>query len=130
MPFTRRVLAWGNASLLVLLLLGIFTGFLYRRAVGIGVLSDGWVMLEIGSRGLLEAPKVMLSYHTIPVTNFFSAMLWKVFGTWERGYQLTNLAEMVVLAWLIYLLGCRLFRQPRIGLLAALLFVANSSFYE
>jgi hypothetical protein len=130
MPATRRVLAWGNASLLVLLLLGIFTGFLYRRAVGIGVLSDGWVMLEIGSRGLLEAPKVMLSYHTIPVTNLFSAVLWKVFGTWERGYQLTNLAEMVVLAWLIYLLGCKLFRQPRIGLLAALLFVANSSFYE
>ena len=119
-----------KGPLLVLLLLCLFTGVLYRRAAGIGVLSDGWVLLEIGNRGLLEAPKVMLSYHTIPVTNFFSAVLWRLFGVWERGYQLANLAEMTLLAWLIYLLGCRLFRQPRIALLASLLFLANSSFYE
>lgn len=119
-----------RGALLVLLLLGLFMGVLYRRAVGIGVLSDGWVLLEIGNRGLLEAPKVMLSYHTIPVTNFFSAVMWRLFGFWERGYQLANLASMTLIAWLVYLLGCRLFRQPRIGLLAALLFLANSSFYE
>ena len=101
----RRALAWGTGSLLVLLLLGIVTGVLYRRAVGIGVISDGWVLLEIGNRGLLEAPKVMLSYHTIPVTNFFSAVLWRLFGFWERGYQLTNLAAMTLLAWLVFLLG-------------------------
>jgi hypothetical protein len=121
---------WNACALPILLLLGVYTGFLYRRAVGIGVLSDGWYLLEIGSHGLLEASKVTLSYHTIPVANLLFAVLWKTFGLWERGYQLANLAEMTLLGWLIYLLGCTLFRQPRIALLASLLFLANSSFYE
>ncbi|HEX9940467.1 MAG TPA: hypothetical protein VGG03_00510 [Thermoanaerobaculia bacterium] len=125
-----EVARWNACALPVLLLLGVYVGFLYRRAVGIGVLSDGWHLLEIGSHGLLEASKVTLSYHTIPVANLLFAVLWKTFGLWERGYQLANLAEMTLLGWLIYLLGCTLFRQPRIALLASLLFLANSSFYE
>jgi hypothetical protein len=125
-----RVARGGACALPILLLLGVYTGFLYRRGAGIGVLSDGWHLLEIGSRGLFEAPKVTLSYHTIPVANLLFAVLWKTFGLWERGYQLANLAEMTVVGWLIYLLGCALFRQPRIALLASLLFLANSSFYE
>lgn len=124
------VARWNHCALPILLLLGVYVGFLYRRAVGIGVLSDGWHLLEIGSHGLLEASKVTLSYHTIPVANLLFAVLWKAFGLWERGYQLANLAEMTLLGWLIYLLGCTLIRQPRIALLASLLFLANSSFYE
>jgi len=88
------------------------------------------VLLEIGSRGFRQAPFVLLSYHTIPVTNLFMAALWKLFGLADRWYQVVNLAELVLVGWLIYLLGCALFRQARVGLLAALLLLANSSFYE
>jgi hypothetical protein len=129
----RRIAAvarWNACALPILLLLGLYTGFLYRRALGIGVLSDAWYLLVIGSYGLLEAPKITLSYHTSPVANLLFVVLWKTFGLWERGYQLANLAEMTLIGWLIYLLGCTLFRQPRIALLASLLFLANSSFYE
>jgi hypothetical protein len=120
----------GPYALPVLALLAVYTGVLYRRALAVGVLSDGWVLLEIGSRGFRQAPFTLLSYHTIPVTNLLMAVLWKLFGLSERWYQAVNLTELVLVGWLIYLLGCALFRQPRVGLLASLLFLANSSFYE
>src|SRR5262245_52802073 len=120
----------GPFALPVLALLAVYVAVLYRRAFAVGVLSDGWVLLEIGSRGFRKAPAVLLSYHTIPVTNLLMAVLWKVFGLTEYWYQLANLAGLVLVGWLIYLLGGALFRQPRIGLLASLLFLANSSFYE
>jgi len=126
----RNTLQWRSFALPVLGLLALSIVVLYRRAFAVGVLSDGWVLLEIGSRGFRQAPFVLLSYHTIPVTNLLMAALWKTFGLAERWYQIANLAELAVVGWLLYLLGCSLFRQARIGLLASLLFVANSSFYE
>jgi hypothetical protein len=118
-------------DLAVFLLLAIFTVVLYgRAALTVGVLSDGWVLLEIGSRGVREAPFVLLSYHTIPVTNLFMAVLWKLFGLHQLRYQAANLAEMTLVGWLLYRIGCTLFRQSRVALLASLLFLANSSFYE
>ncbi|HEV7785312.1 MAG TPA: hypothetical protein VGQ28_08245, partial [Thermoanaerobaculia bacterium] len=117
-------------ALPVLALLAVWVLALYRPALTLGVLSDGWVLLEIGSRGLLRAPFVLLSYHTIPVTHLFNAMLWKLFHLHETAYQLANLFEMGLVGWLIYLLGTPLFKRPRVALLAALLFLANSSFYE
>jgi len=129
-PALARALLWGPYAFPVLVLLAVYVAVLYWRAFAVGVLSDGWVLLEIGSQGFRKAPSVLLSYHTIPVTNLLMAALWKLFGLTERGYQLTNLAELVLVGWLLYLLGCALFRQPRVGLLASLLFLANSSFYE
>jgi hypothetical protein len=128
--WARHAVQWRSFALPVLSLLAVWVAVLYRRAFAVGVLSDGWVLLEIGSRGFRKAPFVLLSYHTIPVTNLLMAVLWKLFGTTERWYQLANLAGFVLVGWLLYLLGCSLFRQARIGLLASLLFLANSSFYE
>jgi hypothetical protein len=125
---TRR--QWNCFALPVLVFLSVLVAVLYQRAFGVGVLSDGWVLLEIGSRGFRKAPFVLLSYHTLPVTNLFMAVLWKLFGLTERWYQLTNLAEFILVGWLLHLLGCTLFRQARIGLLASVLFLANSSFFE
>lgn len=126
----RKTVQKGSFALPVLVLLSVYVTVLYWRAFAVGVLSDGWVLLEIGSQGFLEAPFVLLSYHTIPVTNVFMAVLWNLFGLTESWYQLTNLAELVLVGWLVYLLGCTLFRQARVGLLASLLLLANSSFYE
>lgn len=128
--WARNAVQWRCFALPVLSLLSLWVAVLYRRAFAVGVLSDGWVLLEIGSRGFRESPFVLLSYHTIPVTNLLMTVLWKLFGTAERWYQLANLAGFVLVGWLLYLLGCSLFRQPRIALLASLLFLANSSFYE
>jgi|GEM_PF-3355297 len=114
----------------VLALLAVYVLALYRRALALGVLSDGWVLLEIGSRGLRKAPFVLLSYHTIPVTNLLMAVLWKLFGLHERLYQAANLAELTLVGWLLFQVGRALFRQTRVALLASLLFLANSSFYE
>ncbi|MFL6263126.1 MAG: hypothetical protein ACJ76Y_25795 [Thermoanaerobaculia bacterium] len=126
----RSSMQRGPFALPVLALLAVYTLVLYRRALAVGVLSDGWVLLEIGSRGFRKAPFVLLSYHTIPVTNLFMAALWKLFGLADRWYQVVNLGELALVGWLLYLLGCALFRQPRVALLASLLFLANSSFYE
>src|SRR6476646_3715986 len=121
---------WNCFGLPVLAFFSGFVAVLYHRAFGVGVLSDGWVLLEIGSRGFYKAPFVLLSYHTLPVTNLFMAVLWKLFGLTQRWYQLTNLTEFILVGWLLHLLGCTLFRQARIGLLASVLFLANSSFFE
>jgi hypothetical protein len=126
----ERLLRSGPYALPVLALLAVWVLALYRQALTLGVLSDGWVLLEIGSRGLRRAPFVLLGYHTIPVTHLFNAVLWKLFHLHETAYQLLNLAEMGLVGWLIYLLGVVLFKRPRVALLAALLFLANSSFYE
>jgi hypothetical protein len=126
----ERLLRSGPYALPVLALLAVWVLALYRQALTLGVLSDGWVLLGIGSRGLRRAPFVLLGYHTIPVTHLFNAVLWKLFHLHETAYQLLNLAEMGLVGWLIYLLGVVLFKRPRVALLAALLFLANSSFYE
>lgn len=122
---TRGLLAFP-----VLGLLAVWVLALYWQALGVGVLSDGWVLLEIGSRGLLRAPFVLLGYHTIPVTHAFDAVMWKLFHLHERLYELANLIGLGLTGWLIHLLGTVLFGRRRVGLLAALLFLANSSFYE
>ncbi|HEX3554141.1 MAG TPA: hypothetical protein VIA62_13020 [Thermoanaerobaculia bacterium] len=129
-PLDGRLLQRADHALPVLALLAVWVLVLYRQALTLGVLSDGWVLLEIASRGLLRAPLALLGYHTIPVTHLFNALLWKLFHLHETPYQLVNLAEMGLVGWLTYRLGCTLFGRPRIGLLAALLFLANSSFYE
>ncbi len=129
-PLAGHPLRRADHALPVLALLAVWVLVLYRQALTLGVLSDGWVLLEIGSRGLLRAPLALLGYHTIPVTHLFDAVMWKLFHLHETPYQLVNLAEMGLVGWLAYVLGCTLFGRPRIGLLAALLFLANSSFYE
>jgi len=118
------------SKLLALLLLAGYTAVFYWRAFDSGVISDGWVMLEIGSRGLARAPLAILSYHVIPVANLFTAVLWKLFGLREAWYQVLNLAELAVVAWLVHRLGRLLFSEARVGLLAGLLFLSNSSFYD
>ena len=115
----RDMVRWRSFALPVLVFLFAYTVVLYWRAFAVGVLSDGWVLLEIGSRGFREAPFVLLDYHTIPVTNLLMAVLWKLYGLTEWKYQLTNLAELLLVGWLVYLLGCTLFRQPRVGLCVA-----------
>src|SRR3982751_1179841 len=91
----RSSMQRGPFALPVLALLAVYTLVLYRRALAIGVLSDGWVLLEIGSRGFRPAPLALLSYHTIPVTNLFMAALWKLLGLADRAYQVVNLGEQI-----------------------------------
>src|SRR6185369_6754057 len=132
-PLVRRVdsiLRWRSGFLPVSAALVLFTFVVYRRALGLGVLSDGWELLGIASLGVRRAPFELLSYHTIPVTNLFNAILWKMFGLHELFYQFLNIGELALVACVLYGVGCVLFRQPRIAFLGALLLVANSSFYE
>lgn len=129
-PLASRLLRRGYHALPVLALLALWTAVLYARALAVGVLSDGWVLLEIGSLGVRKAPFVLLSYHTIPVTNLFMAVLWKLFGLHQLRYQALNLAELTLTGWLLYRVGRAFFGQARVALFAALLFLANSSFYE
>ena len=114
-----------------LLLFALFTAILYRQAFDSGVIGDSWVLLEIGRRGLATAPFVVLSYHFIPVANLFVAILWKLFHLHELAYQALNLLELALVAWLVARLGRILFfAEARVGLLAGVLFLANSSFYD
>ena len=113
-----------------LLLFVLFTAILYRRAFASGLIGDSWVLLEIGRRGLLAAPRVLLAYHVIPVANLFVALLWKLFHLHELAYQALNLLELALVAWLAARLGRVLFPEARVGLLAGFLFLANSSFYD
>jgi hypothetical protein len=124
------ILRWRSGFVPVSAVLVLFTFALYRRALGVGVISDGWELLGIASLGVRRAPFELLSYHTIPVTNLFNAILWKMFGLHEICYQLLNIGELALVACTLYGVGCVLFRQPRIAFLGALLLVANGSFYE
>lgn len=126
----RAALRWNSFALPVLLLLAVSTAVLYWRAFSCGLISDAWELLVIADLGLPEALFVPLSYHVIPVTHLITTILWKVFGLWEPGYQIVNLAELGFAAWMVYFLGLRLFGRPLVALLAALLLLANASFYE
>jgi hypothetical protein len=124
-----RLSEGGLFTVLLLCAVTAYTFLLYRRGLSVGVLSDGWELLRIGSLGLLRAPFVLLSYHTIPVTNLFVAVLWKLFGLHEPAYQILNIAELALVGTVVGLLGYVL-DQPRVGLLGAFLFVSNSSLFE
>lgn len=126
----RRLLAWQFGALPVLALLTVVTVVLYWRSRSCGIMSDSWGLLWIATLGIPEALFYKLSYHIIPVTHLLNVILWKIWGLWEPGYQLTNLAELGLSAWVLYFLGMRLFRRRQVALLGALLLVANSSFYE
>jgi hypothetical protein len=134
MPGARERLAgavrWGHAALPVLALLGCAALVLYWRVLRCGIISDAWELLRIANLGLPDALFAPLSYHVIPVTHLITTIHWKIFGLWEPGYQIVNIALLAVSAWLVYLLGVRLFGRPLLALLAALLLLANSSFYE
>ncbi|MEO8504980.1 MAG: hypothetical protein ABI609_13865 [Acidobacteriota bacterium] len=125
----RRPVPTREALSVLLLLLG-WVALLYRGAFGIGVLSDGWALLGIGAQGFAKAPTVLLGYHSIPVTNLFMAALWRAFGLNPWAYQAVNLAELAIVAWLLYLLARDLELGRAVGLTASLLLVANVSFYE
>jgi hypothetical protein len=132
-PARERALSalrWRHAALPVLALLAIAAGVLYWRVLRCGLISDAWELLGIAALGLPEALFQPLSYHVIPVTHLISTILWNTFGLWEPGYQIANLGELVLSAWVVYFLGVRLFGRPLVGLLAALLLLANASFYE
>ncbi len=116
----------GRAALLVSLTVLVF----YARALGVGILSDGYYILGHASGGPLHALSWDHSYHYYPVANLFFALLWKAFGTAGLGYQALNLVQLAANGWLLYRLGSRLSGEPGVGLLAGCLFVANSSFYE
>lgn len=121
---------WKRSALPVLVLLACVAAVFYWAARRCGVISDAWELLHIASLGLPEALFVPLSYHVIPVTLLITTIHWKVFGLWEPGYQIVNLGELVLSAWLVYFFGLRLFGRPLVALLAALLLLTNASFYE
>lgn len=132
-PARERALSalrWRHAALPVLALLALAAGVLYWRVLRCGLISDAWELLQIADLGLPEALFQPLSYHVIPVTHLISTILWNTFGLWEPGYQIANLGELVLSAWLVYFFGVKLFGRPLVGLLAALLLLANASFYE
>src|SRR3954465_5922239 len=91
-----RALQWRSSVLPVSALLIAYTFLLYRRGLGVGLISDGWELLEIGSLGFRRAASYLLGYHTIPVTNTFVALLWKLFGLHEAAYQILNIAEVAL----------------------------------
>ena len=128
-PLSKRRVSTFEA-LAVLAGLLVWTAFVYRGAFGIGVLSDGWVLLGIGAQGFAKAPTVLLGYHSIPVTNLLMAALWRAFELNPWAYQAVNLAELAVVAWLLFLLARELELGQAIGLTASLLLVANVGFYE
>lgn len=114
----------------MLALLLVCAVVIYWPARRCGLISDAWELLRIADLGLPDALLAQLGYHVIPVTHLVSTVLWNTFRLWEPGYQLANLAELVLVAWGIYFLGVRLFERRLPALLAALLLLANASFYE
>jgi hypothetical protein len=114
----------------VFALLALYGLALYWPGRGIGVLSDGWTLLENCSHGWSEVLTKVTAYHSIPVANVLNASLWRLFHLHQTGYQAENLFGIVAVSWAIYLLGVRLFGRGPVPLLASLIFLSNSSFYE
>jgi|CXWL01.1.fsa_nt_gi hypothetical protein len=126
----RSNLRLAGKAALALPVLALWTWFFYAGVTrGASVISDGWVLLGIGALGLAKAPFVLLSYHTIPVTNAFTAILWRICGVREGWYQLINLGELVLVGWGLYLFAVGSLGR-RLALLSALLFLAHPGFYE
>jgi hypothetical protein len=61
----------------VLAFLSAFVAVLYQRAFGVGVLSDGWVLLEIDRQG-----SVRLLSSSFPITPSRTPIFsWRCFGS-------------------------------------------------
>jgi hypothetical protein len=124
---------WRRATTATAAVAGLFALWMiafYWPAFSLGVVSDGWALLGIGSLPLRDAAATPLEYHIIPVTHLLNALLWRSFGLHESAYQWLNLTELLAVAVLLYRVGLRLFDRPLVAGLGGLLFLANSSFYE
>lgn len=122
----RQLVSGLHALVILLLSLGVF----YRDSLGIGLLSDAYYILDHVRHGFLHALTWDHSYHYVPVTNLFLALLWKLSGLHGPDYQGVSLLQLVLNSWLLFFLGRRWLKDAYLALLAALLFFGNSSFYE
>lgn len=103
---------------------------LHGRAADLGILSDSASMLLAASRPLGEALAHGYRYHTIPVTNLFTMVQWRLFGFVEWPYQALNLAGVLAVALLFRRLAERLTGDGRVAFLAAVVFLANASYFQ
>jgi|CXWL01.1.fsa_nt_gi hypothetical protein len=111
-------------------ILAIWLAVVHVRAADVGLLSDSWSMLLAASRPLGEALGHSYRYHTIPVTNLLTLVQWHLFGLVEWPYQLLNLGGVLAVAVVFQRWVRRLTGDGRIGLVAALLWLTNASFFQ
>ena len=71
-----------------------------------------------------------MGYHYIPVAEAFTWLLWRLSGLHVTRYQVLNLAELVLVAWALYLFGTALLRRPWISFMASLLLIASPAIHE
>lgn len=110
--------------------LGLWFLLFHGRAADAGILSDSWSMLLAASRPLGQALAHTYRYHTIPVTNAFTALQWRLFGLSEAPYQWLNLLGIFLVAWLFVRLAERLSGDRRLAVLAGAVLLASASFYQ
>ncbi len=127
-PSPSRARRWRDTGALAAI--ALFAAALYWPATRCGLVSDGWALLYIGSRPWRQALTTRLSYHFIPGTHLLNVVQWRVLGLHDAWYQAVNLLGLALVAAALYLLGRRLFGRADLALLAALIFLANSSYYE
>ncbi len=117
-------------ALLVLALLASYAFVQHAGLRRVGFVSDSWAILFQAEPGFLSAVSTPLGYHYVPVFSAFARVLWLLFGWHEALYAWSNLAMLVLVAWLAFLLGRRVLGHPLAATLGALMLVGSAAHFE
>jgi len=118
-----------RAGLLFCSFLGLSL-LLYRNALGFGFNSDAFVLFRHATESLRSALSWDHSYHYMPLTSFWVWFQHLFFGGREQSYQLLNILQHGVMAFLVYRLARSLKMEYFSSVLAGLLYVFAGSAYQ
>lgn len=122
-----------RSRLQALLVLVLLAGYAFVQHAGlrrVGFVSDSWAILFQAEPGFLAAVSTPLGYHYVPVFSAFTRVLRLLFGWHEALYAWSNLALLVLVAWLAFLLGRRVLGHPLAASLGAVLLVGSAAHHE
>jgi hypothetical protein len=114
----------------VLLAQAALVAAIYPSPARFGFVGDAWgyiLTLRSGVFSMLWRPQ---GYHWQPVAYAYVEILRLLFGDRPAAFQAVNLAQLVSIGYLAYILGRRATGDAGIGFLASLLLLGSATYYE
>lgn len=114
----------------VLLVQAALVAVIYPSPARFGFVADAWgyiVMMRDGLGSMLSQP---IGYHWQPIAYLFIDLMRRVLGESPGSFQALNLAQLVSIGFLAFLLGRRASGDAGVGFVASLLYLGSASYYE
>jgi hypothetical protein len=118
-------------ALAAVLAQAVLVAVIYPSPSRFRFVGDAWgYLLLLRDDGLLKTVAKPIGYHWQPVAILFVGAIRRVVGDSAPAFQAVNLAQLVSLGFLTFLLARRVSGDPSVGFVAGLLYVGGASHYE